>query len=603
MSKIPTALRKFLLAYLVLHLVAAGIFVWVLASIVRQRMINDARLQMVAMAQILAEHISGLPQELKDSELPGHLDKLGQKTGYRYTIIQHDGTIVYDSDTEPEAIRSGNNPPELRLAEQDGTGFSERFSNNLQIPMFYVAIRYDSRQPLAPGGAADQLGFIRVATPAISINDAIRSVQAYVWLFALIVSSITALVMVYFATRAMQPLSLFSVAARKIGMGQYDSTPTLLGRRDEWGLLAVAFRRMQRELESRERRTLENSARLEAVLSSMIEGVIAVAPDDTVMLANNAACRMLSVSQPDIVGRKLLEVVRIPELGEAVEKTRTQQTFSRSEFQTFAPNRKTISARVSVLVKQSADEESVPSITLVMHDVTELRQLENMRRDFVANVSHELKTPLSSILAYAETLKLGAIHDEQKNIQFVDQIESQAQMLNQQIQDLLQLARVEAGKEVWDIGRVSINEVCSTAVKQFASEAANQNIELELELDHHNPTALADADGLLTIVNNLVSNAIHYTPSGGRVTLITEVTESEAVIKVRDTGIGIASEHHARIFERFYRVDKARSRDKGGTGLGLSIVKHITQSFGGMIELQSELGKGTTFCVRFPLSF
>jgi len=340
-----------------------------------------------------------------------------------------------------------------------------------------------------------------------------------------------------------------------------------------------------------------NSQRLEAVLSSMIEGVVAVDPEGKVMLANGAACRMLTFHRDKIVGRKLSEVVRISELSQAVESSQQNRTFSKTEFKTLGDFSRTLKARVSML----ADGDK-PGVAVVLHDVTELRQLETMRQDFVANVSHELKTPLASIKAYAETLRMGALRDESKNMQFLEQIEFQADTLNQQIQDLLQLARVESGEKTFSISDIDVNLICESLHRQFLDSALSRQLELHLELDQPGAIARCDAEAVETVVKNLVVNAIHYTPEGGRVSISTRVDGDWIVIRVADTGIGIATDQQARIFERFYRVDKARSRDMGGTGLGLAIVKHLTQAFGGTVTLESQLGKGSQFHVRLPRS-
>ena len=197
---------------------------------------------------------------------------------------------------------------------------------------------------------------------------------------------------------------------------------------------------------------------------------------------------------------------------------------------------------------------------------------------------------------------MGAIHDQEKNLHFVEQIELQAEQLERQIQDLLELARVEAGKAAFRISRVSINDVSQKCFRQFSSTADENQIRLNLQLSQENPFVRADCDAIETIIKNLVVNAIHYTPAGGSVTIETIAEQTHAVIRVIDTGIGIASDHQARIFERFYRVDRARSRDKGGTGLGLSIVKHLAHAFDGSVRLESQIGKGSKFLVRFPLA-
>ena len=599
MKQIPKALRKFLLGYLLLHFLAAALLVWILTSLVRDRMIEDARLRMTALSQILIEHIGELESGFQDSSLPQHLKTLGRKTQYRYTLITQKGVVVCDSETGIQDIGYHGDRPEVQMAQQNGFGFSERYSKTLEMPMMYLALPYLPSQSVSQPMTESR--FVRVAVPAVSINDAIQSLQTYVWIFTFFVSGLTALIMSIFASRTLQPLSLFSSAAKQIGAGRYDAAPSMLGRADEWGLLAEAFRTMQQELKNREIGITENSARQEAVLGSMVEGVLSVAADETVMIANRAACRMLNMNSADLVGQNLLEIVHIPELTDAINAARNND-YSQTEFQIQAPNQKTFSCRVSVLMPTATAQPNRQSgFAVVLHDITELRQLETMRRDFVANVSHELKTPLSSILAYAETLRLGALEDHQLSRQFIEQIEGQAQLLNQQIVDLLQLAHVESGKEVWEIAPIDINQACTRAINEFLPKARKQKIDLQFEPDISKPLVQADAEGLSTIMNNLISNAIHYTAPGGQVVVATNHDREHASICVKDSGIGIAPEHHSRIFERFYRVDKARSRDKGGTGLGLSIVKHLVQSFNGLIELESELGGGTNFRILLPV--
>ena len=316
-------------------------------------------------------------------------------------------------------------------------------------------------------------------------------------------------------------------------------------------------------------------------------------------MANGAACKMLELTRPEIVNKQLFEIVRIPELIASVEKTQTERSFSKTEFKTLTKPQKTLRARVSVLA-----DENQPGVVVVLNDVTELRKLETMRQDFVANVSHELKTPLASIKAYSETLLMGAINDKEKSVDFVKQIEFHADLLNEQIQDLLLLAKVESGEGAFSISDVDLNHVCRSTVEQFSKLAQDHGLNLNLDLTDQALIARVDASAVETMIKNLLVNAIHYTLEGGTVTLSTgktsTETKDEATIRVTDTGIGIAKDQQARVFERFYRVDKSRSRDIGGTGLGLAIVKHLSQSFGGSVHLESQLGKGCQFEIRLP---
>jgi len=592
---IPHVLRRFLFGYLILHLLMAGLFVVVLTRTTRTRLTQEAQNQMQAMALMLRRQLETLPDGIRDKGVPEHLKRIGKDTDFRFTLIDAAGVVVADSTTGTTDIGPHNDRPEITAARQSGLGFSERYSSTLETQMMYLAIPESA-------DVSEQAAVIRIAKSADSINSSIRSLQNLIWLFALAIGALTGLLMAIFSARSMAPLNEFSVSARKIADGQYDAAPSMLGRKDEWGSLAEAFRHMQSELANREQSIIQNSAKTSVVLSSMKEGVIAIDPSGEIILANRASEKILGTSRKELIGRRLLDIIRAPELADAIEKTLGEQTFCKTEFETMTEPRKTVNARVAPTTSENETAEEGLGATIVLNDVTDLRQLETMRQDFVANVSHELKTPLASIKAYAETLRLGAIHEENTNIAFVKQIEAQADLLNQQIHDLLQIARVESGEQNWDIKSVSVNQVCRECLNQFESEAASRKIELHQDLDKGQPTAIADVEGVRTILNNLISNAIHYTPDDGRVTIGSGVKDSYVVVTVADTGIGIDPDHQKRICERFYRVDKARSRDMGGTGLGLAIVKHLVQAFDGSVELESSVGNGSTFTIYLPIS-
>jgi two-component system phosphate regulon sensor histidine kinase PhoR len=245
-------------------------------------------------------------------------------------------------------------------------------------------------------------------------------------------------------------------------------------------------------------------------------------------------------------------------------------------------------------------------VVLVMHETTELRRLESLRRDFVANVSHELKTPLSSIKAYAETLRNGALGDRETSMTFIERIQEQAERLHHLIQDTLSLARIESGQEVFEIESVSVQEVVEACFDRHRPAADAKRIQLVAEPEQPGCFVRADKEGVQEILDNLVDNAIKYTLADGKIAVrwrtIPSQTGGMATIEVQDTGIGISAEELPRVFERFYRVDKARSRELGGTGLGLAIVKHLAQSFGGTVSATSEAGRGSTFRIAIPLA-
>ena len=582
-------LSRFLIGYLLLHLVTATVFVSISSRSIRHQMVENTKGEMNSLALMLQAHLKELPEGLQDDNLLPYVLKLGQQTDYRYTVIDADGNVLADSEKGDQNIGLHLDRPEVIQARNNNIGFANRFSDTLQLPMMYLAIAYQTDNDKTVRG------FIRVAVPSVTINNSVQSLQRNLWTYAVLLGLLTSGLMALLASSAMRPLKGFAEAARNIGQGNFKQTLSLANQRNEWGELAVALTQMQQELSTREEQLRETNARSEAVLSSMVEGVLATNGNGRISIANRAAQRMMSFSSPDVVNRNLFDIVRYPELHTAIESARSEKTTAKAEFETLTPDRRRIKARATYLAS-----EPEQGVAIVLRDVTDLHALENMRRDFVANVSHELKTPLASIKAYAETLRLGAIDDKNKNLQFVSQIETQAELLNLQIQDLLEIARVESGSAAFNIEDVNINSLCRRSAEALQPQATQRKVELLLEVSDEPLTAKAESNGVTTIINNLISNAIHYTPAGGQVQIRTQRTGQWVEIEVTDTGIGISPEHQARVFERFYRVDQARSREEGGTGLGLAIVKHLTQAFQGQLELDSQIGKGSTFRVLLP---
>jgi two-component system phosphate regulon sensor histidine kinase PhoR len=393
--------------------------------------------------------------------------------------------------------------------------------------------------------------------------------------------------------RIIEPLAELSRHARAVSSGQGEQPAA--GTDDELGEVAAAFSSMQRSLARRVDQIQANNEQLQTVLGTMVEGVLAVGPDKTILLANEAGRELLDFVTPKPIGRPLLEVTRARPVYEAVSQALVAPSPVITEFDAPGRERRTLSLRATRL-----PGDPCPGVMLVLHDLSELRRLESLRRELVANVSHELKTPLAAIKAYAETLRLGAVNDKEHNLAFVHRIEEQADRLHQLILDMLQIARLEQGQETFDIGPVPVAELIEECAHQFAAAAAARRIEMRTELPAEDLTALADEEGVRTILNNLVDNALKYTSEGGQVTIRGKLDERAVVLEVQDTGIGIAPQDQARVFERFFRVDKARSRELGGTGLGLSIVKHLAQSFGGSVGLESVPGRGSTFRVQLP---
>ena len=369
---------------------------------------------------------------------------------------------------------------------------------------------------------------------------------------------------------------------------------------DEMGQLVHAFNEMilnvetrSVELQANQQRVTRDNEQLATVLEAMVEGVIAVDPEERILLANTAAIQLLDLKAFNVVGRRTWESIRVPQIHELIRLTlNEQQEQHRMEFA--VPWTESTVA----VVASRLPGIPCPGAVLVFHDVTDLRRLENLRRDFVSNVSHELKTPLAAIAAYAETLLNGALEDGEFGRTFVGRIAEQSDRLNSLILDLLELARIESGEHILHVDAVDVNSILKASAEAHQAIAQSKQLTLETASNEDCLYGQADAEGLRTIADNLIGNAINYSRPGGSVYVRSRREGDWVVFEVQDNGVGIAKEFQTRIFERFFRVDRARSREVGGTGLGLSIVKHLCQLFGGNIKVTSQIGIGSTFTVH-----
>ncbi|MEK6683456.1 MAG: phosphate regulon sensor histidine kinase PhoR [Nitrospirota bacterium] len=358
--------------------------------------------------------------------------------------------------------------------------------------------------------------------------------------------------------------------------------------------ITTVARGMAADLETKMSEITEDRARLQAILSSMVEGVLVLDRESKILLMNAAIERLFQLENSTAVGRPLIEVFRHHPLHQLVQTMLESEADQSDEMVLFMPEERAFTVQASVARKGGI------AAVLVFHDVTNLKRLERVRRDFVANVSHELRTPLTSIKGYIEALIDGAKDDPQKCADFLGIIEKHTDQLNALLLDLLQLSTIESGLYEWKRGSVSVSDLIGKAVHLLRPLAEKKGQVISVAPAEGVGPMTGDADKLTEVLINLIDNAIKYTPDGGRITVEARQTESAVEIAVSDTGIGIPSREIPRIFERFYRVDRARSREMGGTGLGLSIVKHIVEAHGGKVSIESQMGKGSRFVVTLP---
>ena len=525
--------------------------------------------------------------------------RLGRRSSTRITVILPDGKVVGDSEGIPAEMDPHGDREEIAAALDGRVASSMRPSPTLKQDMMYVAV------PIERDGRV--VAVLRTSIPVTTIDDALRAIRVRIAVAGLVVALLAAGISLLISRRISRPLEQLKLGAQRFTEG--DLAHRLhVGDTEEIAALAETMNHMAAQLDRRIRAAFRERNQREAMLSSMVEGVVAVDSRRRVIRMNQAAARLFEVDAEAVAGRGFRELVRNNQLLDLLENVLTAGR--PLEDDVVLSDGEELFLRVNATVLEEVElqhgEDSGVGALLVLHDVTRLRRLENIRRDFVANVSHELKTPITSVKGFVETLLDGAMHDPADTERFLRIVAAQADRLNEIIEDLLTLSRIERDSERAGIvlQDFRIREVLKAAVEACRPKAAEKKIDIQWTCDTDlaakvNPPMLEQA------VVNLVDNAVKYSPDGETVYVEAEFVQvarggAELVIRVRDHGCGIAAEHLPRLFERFYRVDKARSRKLGGTGLGLAIVKHIAQAHGGRAMAESTPGEGSTFSLHLP---
>ncbi|MDP6969162.1 MAG: ATP-binding protein [Gammaproteobacteria bacterium] len=558
-----------------------------------QRQIEDASLRNIRtnlthQAYILQQTFA-FQTEIPILQLQRQVATISASIEARITLIDRHGVVLADSEFNPQKMDNHHQRPEIQAAKLEGIGESRRFSTTLNTTMQYVA--------LPSLNATNQLGYIRTALSTKSIDEEINYLRRVI----IIATSLTAIIALFvgywLAMSFAQPLRQMTLIANNFAQGRYQlRIPS--HRRDEIGDLARSLNQMADISAQRFNNLASERDLLETILKSMNEGVITVDNQGVIQHINAAAARMLRNKAERCLGQTLKQIEETSVLHKAWKKCLDHQSSYKQQIQlrgyAFARH---YQLHVSPL-KESRNDGAI----LVLQDVTEVQRIDRMRADFVANASHELKTPITAIRGFAETLLDGGDVDAKLIRRFMRKIHSQSLRLSDLVSDLLALSRLESNDEAFE-KTVDIMGITAKVCANLQAVAQSQEISLKLHAvkDKVLPV-LGDDKALNQLVTNLVDNAIKYTPAGGQVDVYLQQHEQQILFAVEDTGIGIAPADQERIFERFYRVDKARSREVGGTGLGLAIVKHIVQSHQGKVQVLSDLERGTRFEVRLPIT-
>jgi two-component system phosphate regulon sensor histidine kinase PhoR len=525
-------------------------------------------------------------------QLRARLQRLGITSDVGFAVIQADGTVLADSRDESTRMDNLAEQPEIMAARSQRFGDAVRFSHAYGKRAMYVAVPVYSQTQL--------IGFVRAVSPLNDIDEQLAYLRTMTLLSACMVIAIGFLLGWFFTRKVTHPLRLMTTMAALIAGGNYDQQIRTYGR-DEIGEFAQTFNRMAYHLRERMETVTKERNQLLAVFGSMVEGVIAVDRDERVVHMNQAAGVMLHTAPEIGIGKRIWEVTRIRPIVEILSETiHAANDIIREAHIIDQPHEQTIEMHAAPLRNSQG---MLAGAVVVLYDVSELRRLENIRREFVANVSHELKTPITALKGFVETLRDGALDDHQQAERFLSIIARHADRLHAIIEDLLSLSRLEQEEDAIELPRhrERLSVVMEAAVQDCAAKAAAREVTIVTACDP-DLWACINAALIEQALVNLLDNAINYSKTGSTVRVEAQREGDEVAISVRDQGLGIAQEHLPRLFERFYRVDKARSREHGGTGLGLAIVKHIALAHGGRVAVCSNVNEGSMFSIHLSAS-
>ncbi len=587
-------------ANLVILLVAIIAVTWYASTSLHGFYLDNAEADLNAQASLIRSRVGKL---LADTpELRSFCVRVGREAATRITVIAPDGKVLADSSERPDSMENHLKRPEIVAGFDGKRGRSLRYSKTLNESMLYVAIPVHHGEP-AENGIGEIAAVLRMAVPVTAIDQALRGIQKRIALGSIAVILAAAAVTLLISRNISRPLEEMKKNAEAFARGDFSQKmlPRLPHSSSlEVTTLAFSMDRMAEMLADKIKAIETHRNQLDTVFSSMVESVIAVDLDERVISINAAAARLLGVDRKSAQGKYVQAVVRNLDLQKQIG--RVLATGEAVEDEIVLPDRLgEIFLQLRVVSLHDGKAKGVGAL-VVMHDVTKLRRLETIRRDFVANVSHELRTPITSIRGYVETLLDGALDNREDAINFLQIVLRQSERLNAIIDDLLALSRIEQESKVGEIvmKEGSLRMVLEAAAQICKIEADKEGIAIVVDCPEDTLVTMNDTLLEQAIVNLLV-NAIKYSRGDDSVTLSTSLQGQSAgtrvTISVRDTGCGIAQEHLPRLFERFYRSDKARSRAVGGTGLGLAIVKHIVQAHGGTIEVRSQEGVGSEFLI------
>ena len=571
---------KIFFSYLVIVCLSFFVLDWLIKDEIKKMMTTKIEGELLAYAELVDLSTA--------QEMTVQIKQIARISGSRVTLVDAEGRVFADSEKEVAQLDSHLNRPEIQEARLRGAGRSVRYSQTLGVDMLYIAVPIKAKLQIT--------GYVRLARPLHDVQNVTQKVYQSIFLALIIVAALSIIIAFFISYRLVEPIRALERFTQKLRQGG-PSGSLILQTSDETKTLADNINYLMEELQNKIRMANEEKSKLMTALTSINEGVLILNTDESIEFLSPSLANILSGQYGDFVGQTLMEAFRNVELQKA--------------FQSFKQTHLNVSREITlgtgdpVILRVSLSRiEGFPGeekVMIVFHDVTRLKKLEMIRTDFIANVTHEIRTPLTAIIGYLETLQAGAVDNIQDTKRFVDIMLKQAQRLGRLVEDLMTISKIELGEETFLFEEVHLPEVVESVIPLLEGKAAARNVSLENRLPENLAQIKADRDRLSQIFVNILDNAVKYSPEGGVVKIASEEPAGGVVITITDAGAGIPREEIQRLGERFYRVDKNRSRDLGGTGLGLSIVKHLMLAHGGKMTIESQLGRGTKVSLFFPI--
>ncbi|MEB6549584.1 cell wall metabolism sensor histidine kinase WalK [Heyndrickxia sporothermodurans] len=576
--------RFLLLLFFVL--LAIGFFI---GDLMKNTYMDMTRNQLFQDANIVSEFINSKEIRKQSNELQEKVESFYAENQPRITIIDANGDVIADSEDNPAKMENHANRPEFKdiVKRHKKNAESIRFSETLGYNMMYVATPIQNKDQV--------VGVIRVAFTLQNIDHAIKKLWLSLGLAMGITLILASIIAISLAKGITRPIEDIIQVARRLSEKDYSSR-VRAKTNGELEQLSIAINTLAKSLQHQMEEISENQQKLTGVLTNMVSGVMLINPEGRIVLVNPAMEKIIGSTADQLRGKLHIEAGKSFGLSQLIDQSLKKKIKIHDEVQMYYPDQRILDAHLAPYLGANGE---IKGIITVLHDITDIRRLEKMRSEFVANVSHELKTPITSLKGFAETLLDGAMYDPEIAKSFLTIIHDESERLHRLITDILHLSKIEQHQLPFHPEPLNVTGVIYETIDTIQEEINKK--QLTIKLPNQKPVIIdAEKDRLQQIILNLVANAVTYTPDKGTIEIGIVEKDDQIELTVKDTGIGISKEELPRIFERFYRVDKARSRNSGGTGLGLAIVKHLVESHHGSIQVDSEEGKGTLFTITLP---